>query len=266
MTKHQGEAALAIEALVSQRGLKTPPISNVSRRAAIENQLYIYNVAPWPHRDPRGTLGSWYVPAREEGQRYSLPCIVPGVIFEAVYIGAMGDGKFENREHEGILVAYDILGLGMHQAPDNSVTNQGIFLAEGPEPTEEELVRAEARLRQHYEKLLVEADAEFSNNQGVRNINTSTGPKVTTAILSQHIQAAKALGVKRPWLGQDFEALAAQALATKTCEACNAPYTGNPAFCPNGDVLDEVKARKSRPWLFAEEKRGPGRPPNSERA
>ena len=40
--------------------------------------------------------------------------------------------------------------------------------------------------------------------------------------------------------------------AAQDCPHCGIPCNPSLAFCPNGDILDEAKARKARPWLFRE--------------
>lgn len=267
MNKMHGAAAEALAALTSQRGYATPPVSAVTRRAAIENQLYIYNVSPYTWVRSQGSLGTFIVPAKEQGEVVSKPCIVPGLIVEAVYIGAMGDGQFENREHDGVLVAMDIMGTGMHQAPDNALTRFGVFLAEGVEPTTDEVLRAERAFEKHDEETIAEADMEYSINNGMRTISLPDGStKMVSALKSQHYEAAARRGIKRPWISANLGEMPAP--IASLCPHCNAQYMGTPAFCPQGCVLDLERAKIARPHLFAQDepRRGPGRPPNSERA
>lgn len=42
-------------------------------------------------------------------------------------------------------------------------------------------------------------------------------------------------------------------IVSTTCPYCGVACTPGLAFCANGDVLDEAKARKARPWLFRQE-------------
>lgn len=265
MDKYKGIAADALNAMVSQRGVTSHPVPSSVQQAMIEKQMYIYSVAPWPYERPMGTMGMWYIPARLEGQRYSRPCIVPGVIPEDVYVGAMGDGTYQKYYHEGVSLAMDIVGVGMHQSPDNALTKCGVFISDGPEPSEEELLRAEGNLKKHYEEDLAEGDAEYSQNNGIRVITDRSGAqKTVNALKSQHYRAAKALGVKRPWISEGTDTPIPEMLICPECGTGNRP---NAIRCKDSEcrfVFDEERARQRFPEMFASEKRGPGRPAGSQ--
>lgn len=68
-------------------------------------------------------------------------------------------------------------------------------------------------------------------------------------------QQAAALDLLEPdtHVAPSRRGVAAKTAAPHTCPHCGVVCSAGLAFCPNGDVLDEEKARKARPWLFQKE-------------
>lgn len=245
------EAMQALQQFVGANRHSLPTLSRLSRQAAEQHKIYIYNVGPYQHMRSLGSLGTYIIPACEKGQAYSKPCMIPGTIFETVYKGLMGEGSMEYREIEGSYVAKDVLGIGQNQDPANAFTRFGVFISEGPVPTEAELAAAREKLKQTYTDRVREADQLYSLNNGMVMVN---GMPVSN-IGIHHVEACKALGLQRPWAGTSTE-------ERRFCEECGESNLLTAALCKGCKaVLNEELARKRFPGMFAEEKRGPGRPP-----
>ncbi len=197
---------------------------------ALSEQLsvYIFNVSPWPFSVGLGSLGTFYIPACEDGQRFSRPLKIPGIIQEQY---PEGDNQMKLLKAEsGRNVAQQILGIGAHLHPRNALTLRGVFSSERIEPTEKELAAANKALDTYYRQLVAQADSAFS-----------AGPKALEDVLSngdgRHYLAARKIGrtaAESPWLGN-----ATQGVGRSECPNCGAAYKPPLGECQKcGDVLD----------------------------
>lgn len=201
---------------------------------ARENPVHIFNVGPWPQRIFKGSLGSFFIPSCPEGKDYiemtredqetgeRVPAI-DGLIFEPL----PEDGRMSIRQHDGIAVADDILGIGMGHAPQNSLLRVGCFRAAGAKPTREELAQAHARLHETLTALVSEARKAEQDGTTSQFI----GP--------DHYTAARLLKlneVTEPWM--KVKAVH----ANEECPGCGSPYRKGIAVCKEcRTILDEEK-------------------------
>ncbi len=239
-----------------------PPMPPHMKLLMQQERVYVFSVNPKSFSRPQGSSGMFVVPAREEGKRYSkavsyqgvagIPAIIPETVTDAVE-GRRVTQKWDFST-DGTIVARDICGL--HYSPESreNMTRYGVFIAAGPIPSESELLAAEAARDSEYRRLVLEADNLYRVNGGMETINGRTSSNIG----KQHVEALTSLKLSRDW------ATSTPTPVLLECPACGAPVKPGLAFCPNGDILDEARARVARPWLFAEEKRGPGRPPRVE--
>ena len=196
-----------------------------------ELSVYIFNVSPWPFSVGLGSLGNFFIPACEDGQRFSRPLKIPGILQEQY---PEGDNQMKLLKAEsGRNVAQQILGIGAHLHPRNALTLRGVFSSATPEPTREELAAANKALEVYYRQLVAQADSAFS-----------AGPKALEDVLSngdgRHYLAARKIGrtaAESPWLGN-----ATQEVNRKECDNCGAAYRPGIAECPKcGNILDMEK-------------------------
>lgn len=211
-----------------------PIIEDLSERTSV----YIFNVGPWSFNQSMGSLGNFYIPACLPDAEYSAPLKIKGILQEP-YPEGDGQMKMLNPE-EGRTVAMQILGIGPHLNPRNALIRYGVFLADGPVPTQKELDDARAKLTDYFRALVAEADAAFSQ-----------GPKTLNDLLSngdgRHYMAARKIGrtiAQSPWIGN-----ATQEVNRQECPNCGEPYRLGIAECPKcGDILDmeKYKAKLAR--------------------
>lgn len=230
-----------------------PKISPYSRQASIDNQKYIFNVGPRPHLK-HTPLGPYYIPACPEGAEYSEPCVIPGIIFETVPTSPT-ERKMENREVDGGDFARDLIGIGPHQDYKNSLARQGCFVSSTRIPAPEEVAKARAELDKLYSDWIGDADRCYSLNNGMIVIDGM--PK--SAISERHMEAAKQLGVQRPWRNSSRRQM--------ECDQCGEANLVTASRCKNRDckkVFNLEADRKNFPYEYLvsdePERRGPGRP------
>lgn len=237
--------------------VNVPPMPSHMRILMEQDRVFVFSVNPKSFPRPQGSSGMFTVPARESGERYSQPVshqglgisrIIPETVVDTVE-GRKVTQKWDFST-DGMQVARDICGLQYSVDQAENLTRYGVFIAAGRVPTEEELRAAETARDNEYRRLVMEADNLYRVNGGMETINGKTSSNISPL----HVEALTALRMERPWA----QGGSPQVLAD--CISCGTPVKPDMAFCPNGCMVDEAKARLSKPWLFAEEKRGPGRP------
>lgn len=224
-------------------------------------RVYIYNVGPWQHAINLGSLGQFVVPKCEAGEEYSkpveysgenaagpgIPAIVPESLVDAVE-GYDVTYKWD-LSTSGQSVALNIMGLSGFAQPSANLTQYGVFIASGKIPTDVEVEQAKAKLEALYDKRVKDADAAFEVNGGTE---TGENGKVYNTITADHIQAANALGLDREWARKNTKKV--------PCGACDRPVSPNAVRCHHegcGAILNEEKARKMFPHLYAHEEKEP---------
>lgn len=239
------------------------PMPEPMRLAINQGRSYIFNVGPWQHSISLGSMGTFVIPACPEGADVSptlkfrgedgIPSLIPETVVDAVE-GFEVTYKWDFST-EGAKVAKNILGLTGFANESANLTRYGVFIAAGPVPTEAEKSAAREQLEALYDKRVREADQKHEVNGGMEvGDNGVNYPGIT----KDHIQAANALGLDRPWARRNSKMI--------PCLGCGQSVSPIAVRCPHagcGAILDEVKARQLFPHLYAHEveKRGPGRPP-----
>ena len=206
-----------------------PVIPSILRRAE-EEALYIFNVSPWPYMQNLGTLGTRVVPACEEGRRYSKPLVIPGTVVE--YVPA-NESQMRPILHDGEQVANDIVGIGPHLMPYNSLVRRGCFVSHSNPPKAEEVAEA-------HEKLLLWCDTLIKQ----ANDAAAQSPKVLQdMIAAEHYTAAK---IRKktpgecPWLVGTV-----QSADRADCPFCMTAIPLNVPKCPNCKEIVNQKAYDS---------------------
>lgn len=197
-----------------------PKLPASVQRIADENTVHIFNVGPWPHTRELGSIncmvGARFIPKCEKGQEYAAAVPIPGIIAEPVPID---EKHMELRQEEGRYVAEQILGVGKHLDPRNSLVKYGVFIAEGKVPTKAELKEARKNLFAYYQELVAEARTAYA-----------TGPKEAEATIrpSLHHVAARELNLNdEPWL------VNAMPEGRQTCPSCGVKCDHQVILCHN---------------------------------
>lgn len=229
------------------RGLPVDDVPESVKQWAKDHPVRIFNVGPWPQRVMLGTLGTFYIPACPQDEACvemtkkladgsQVPAL-EGLIFEPI----REDGRMSIRQHDGKLVAMDIVGIGPFQAPQNALTKFGVFIAEGERPTAAELKKAQAALHKYLESLVI--DARKAQQDG----------KTDQVVGADHFMAARLLKLNpntETWMKTGT------AVATnEECPNCGTPYRAGLAQCRECKmVLDREKHKKNFPELYAKDK------------
>lgn len=185
--------------------------------------IKIFNVGNKKWEANLGSLGTWTIQPCPEGQEYSVCTEVPGVLFDGIPTDMK---RIEQRPVSGKEVVADIIGVGPFKAANQDLTQYGVFVAEGDEPTTAEIKAARTKLEQNFIALVKEADDFFAQ-----------GPLELKNIGPQHREACRALKQDRDW--------ARGAIAMVECPGCASPV--NPAAAIHagqhgcGAVINEAK-------------------------
>lgn len=171
--------------------------------------IHIFNVGKKTHSVGLGSLGQFYIPAKEEGQRYSKPLILPGIMFDGV---AREMTHIELQMQDGNEVAQDVIGKGPFKNASQNLERVGVFISAGPVPSEEELLAAEEKVRQENIRLVKDADDLYAQ-----------GPLQIVNISADHREACVALNQTREWAKMPTQMI--------NCPSCNEPVNPSGARC-----------------------------------
>ncbi len=171
------------------------------RELAMATCVHVYNVSPWKHESPQGSLGTFFIPACPKGQEFARMKPIPGIVYEVMPNNAdMASLRLETGNEArggssgGRYIAEQILGSGAHQDARGSLVRRGVFIGSevGPNanPTKQELAKARATLNEYYNYLVAEARSAYA-----------AGPAMWEAARrDEHFVAAAALNLEdEPW-------------------------------------------------------------------
>ena len=219
----------AVEARYRQLHAKTvPELPDMIKQLSEQKALFIFNVGPWPHT-VFSNYGRMYIPACLEGHDFSEPLKIPGVP-SMPYPDSEASMKLHLEEGGAEYLAQQILGVGPHMHPGNSLVRYGVAVAKQWPPSKEEIQRAKEQLyKGELRSLVSEADQAAAE-----------GPKATeNTIRDRHQTAARLLKLSvadHPWMGR------VQVSAERTeCKFCGEPMKKGLARCPNcKEVVDQA--------------------------
>jgi hypothetical protein len=210
-------------------GKNRPKVTELDDSVYDRPPLRIFNVYNKQHEIPQ-SYKTFIIPAcvdaTQQGHQYSEPCVIPGMVRDYAQVSAGDDFELSPRPIAGRAVVDDIFDR-------YDLAKQGCFWTMAEKPTRAEIDAAKATLVPFLDTLIVQADGYYNDNK-------------LSYIGAEHRNAARYRNQQRPWLHTSVE--------MNVCPHCGVPTVAGTAFCPNGDVLDEVRARKARPWLFEEKK------------
>lgn len=238
------------------------PLTPKQIRDAERDQVSIFNVSNREYR-VQGPDKFYIIPACPEGEEVSEALVIPGFVYTTGVKRVHNiHAEYEWVAIDGVDVANDLVGTAPFKDQSEDLTRFGVFIARGEQPTMAELAEAKRKWFARCDEKIREADSYFAINNGMVDIGQG---RMVSNIGPDHIAAAKIMGVERAWsrLNPKME----------SCPFCGVSCLPGVAFCPNGDIINEEKARMARPWLFAapvqaqqavdtidEPRRGPGRP------
>jgi hypothetical protein len=130
----------------------------------------IFNIWDEQWTVPKGGLGTFTVPACEDGTVCSKALEIPAILREAIPVGFDGESRrFEWRMYDGREIARDILD-GMAGMPTgNNLTQYGVFLASARQPSGAEIEAARWALYRTCIRLVRDAN-DFWDGNAAANI------------------------------------------------------------------------------------------------
>jgi hypothetical protein len=234
-----------------------PDVENLSR----QTQVYIFNVGPWQHTQHMGSLGRYIIEACPEGEKYSKPTIIPGIVSE---LYPESEVSMKRVDSDGFGVALSIVGIGSHMAPTNSLVRYGVAISRHWPPTKQQCKdckrppHADPILKHDGSVICAGNTAEYPIQAAwealksgeldalIREANAAaaTGPQaVEQTIRERHFQAARLLKKSNadcPWLIRSVETA-----ERKECWACGEPMKVGLPRCPNcKEIVDKALYEK----------------------
>lgn len=210
---------------LTKRGQQQIP--EMVQETADKNKIYLFSVSPWINKRRLGTMGLKIILPCEEGKEYGEPLIIPGLVFQPYPESEVSDKIVTE---EGLKVANEILGLGAHNSPTNSMIPRGVAMCKQWPPTKAEIAGARKAFHEgELASLVREADTA-----------ASMGPKAAEdTIRGRHHEAAKILKLSaadHPWMGRSMAAV-----EREECKFCGEPMRKGLARCPNcKEVVDQA--------------------------
>jgi hypothetical protein len=216
------------------KGRKLQKVPKIITKISDENKVYIFNVGPWKQNQSMGSLGTYYIPACEEGKQHSKALAIDGLVIEHYPLreGTL-DVLMDEEGSTGWEVAHQIIGVGKMLHPGNSLLRYGVFVSKTNPPSKEDVAKAREELYRHCTSLVNEA------NQSI-----TEGTSKDTIRPEQHFVAARILNktvAECPWLSRDV-----QKADRATCPGCGTVYTVGVIKCRECSyVLDKAKHDKA---------------------
>lgn len=234
------------------------PLTDKQVRDAERDSVYIFNVSPREHRVAVGKI--YTIPACPADAEVSAALIIPGIVYQTGVKKVSGlDVEYEWVGNDGIDVARDIVGTAPFKDASENLTRMGVFISMTLVPTEAEVAAAREQWYARCDEKVREADNAYATNNGIVVINGRS----MSNIGKDAIEAAKVLGLSRPWADKNVR--------LTPCDECGTGNLSTAAKCKGcGVVLNEEAFKRKFPLEWAErqrviesaDRRGPGRPRN----
>jgi hypothetical protein len=144
-------------------GRKAPPELGLDKQFK-EQRVRIFNVGPFPHTIPCGSIGTFFIPACPEDKEYVEMLTPLHVLEDEIYPG-FRDREPKRLREEGRQMAIEVLGEGSHQNRRHSRRKVGVFIAEGEVPTKKELHDAKAQLHAYASEQILFMDSMWDRDR-----------------------------------------------------------------------------------------------------
>lgn len=165
----------------------------------MSERFYIYTVNPLEVLTEAGVFGTYAIPGRKPKDRFRRM-----YISDRVYKVDRGNDVFDTKVESGLDIAKDLTKRN---------PGLGLFVAAGPEPTEEEIQAAEAEMKAEDVLRVRKGDRIWETKRDRAQINEESR------------NAAKRLGLLREWL----DAVGQETL--KECQFCAELVKANAKVC-----------------------------------
>lgn len=165
------------------RGRRLPRIAKSTMKAIETPAIVIFNVGPWKHERSLGSMGMFTIPACPKGEVYAAMAPLAETVLDFY---PKNEQEMAFFEEDGMYLAEQILGIGAHLSPADSLLHKGVGIAKGLEPTAGELKRANDYLSKTFMKYVRQARAAYAK-----------GPKEYEATVREdpHFLSARALNL-----------------------------------------------------------------------
>ena len=250
VTAEEARQQIALEAIQNNNSRFIPDMPATIAKLSEETQVWVYNVGPWQYLREPG-CGTFFIPKCAEGQEYATMRPIPGEWTDLVVRDETAfELRFENgaQKHGGSgggrYIAEQIIGVGMHLNPGESLVRWGVFIGSqvGPnaKPTKAELAKARETLRQTARELINEAD--IADRTGPKELEQTVGDKHHWAALFLELNPAE-----HSWMRRDVT----RKSDAQKCPLCSRTADAGAVMCGNekcGYVfdLDAYNKLKSR--------------------
>lgn len=213
---------------------KVNRVPKLIQDASDKDKVYIFNVGPWAQTQSMGSLGTFHIPACEEGKTHSAPVTIDGIVIEYYPLREnVLDPLMDEEGSTGWNVAHQIIGVGKMLAPHNALTKYGLFVSRTNPPSKADLEKARLELHKHCTALVNEANASVTEGNSKDVIRPE-----------QHFVAARILKktvAECPWLSREV-----QQADRAACPGCGTVYTVGVIKCREcGYVIDKAKHDKA---------------------
>lgn len=228
ITADQAERSAQRMVRSMNQGRRIPKLPESLQRWAEENTIHIFNVGPWRHEIPLGSLGTFLIPKCEKGKPFAAMRALPGIVVEPI---PTDERNMELRQEDGRYIAEQIVGYGKHRGKENDLRPYGVFVAAGKKPTPEEVEAARELLHQTYGEMV--AEARSAHGQGEKVFVNVYRP-------GYHDVAAREMNLlDEAWLTKTNPS------NRQKCEGCGTMVERNVMVCPSCKfILDEEKYKK----------------------
>jgi hypothetical protein len=228
------QAAQAARArLAIGRKRQVPPMLGLIEQMKYSRKFRIFNVGPWAHTVNSGSTGSFFIPMNptekqcaDAGKPYKT-CVemtpsVDAIVDELVI---KSEAEYSRLIDDGRQFCEELLGLGRGCNRAFALTHAGCFLAEGDEPTERELHKANLELRANCSEIVAEIRSVYATDR--KQFSLQVRPQI-------HYRAAEVLHlVNETWM------LDSSPTNQIRCKGCGAMCEADVATCPNGHILNQ---------------------------
>lgn len=235
MLETQTQTAVDEIAKFNGRGRGLARIPKAITKLSNDTKVYIFSVGPWAQSQSMGSLGTFYIPACEDGKQHSKPLAIDGIVIEHYPLreGTL-DPLMDEEGSTGWEVAHQIIGIGKMLHPGNSLTRYGVFVSRSNPPAKEDVFKAREALHQHCQILVNEANQSMTEGNSKDVIRPE-----------QHFVAANILKktvAECPWLSRQV-----QQADRATCPGCGTVYAVGIIKCRECEyILDKAKHDKAK--------------------
>ena len=182
--------------------------------------VHIFNVGPFNHIIPCGSIGTFYIPGCKEGEKYAEMLTPLYELHDEIYPKTR-NADAKRLYEEGRKMAVEIIGEGRGQTKSQSKRRVGVFVGSGEIPTDKELHDANAQLHAYCSEQILFMDSMWDRDRKLAY--DIYRPETFGA-------CARVLGLtgkEKPWLAQGTPS------SKIPCKWCQEPVDPQSPLCHN---------------------------------